>query len=307
MELRQLEAFLAVVDEGTFTAAADRLHLVQSAVSVAVRGLERELGVGLFDRTTRRVRLTEAGRALVEPGRATLAGAAAARDSVAEVGDGTRGTIRIGIMHAQPGVDLAALLGEFHRRRPRVRLLPATSPQGSEGLVRDVVEHRLDLAIAALDPSSPRPELHVDELSREPIRLACPPEHPLAGRSRVDPVELSGEPFIDVPLGWGSRASVDRFFAQRGIDRDVVVQVGDVATVTALVHAGLGIALVAPSSAPESVRAQLIELEPHPSFRVCMIMRRDRPRSAAVSHLVDLVRARHPSSEAVTPAGPPRA
>lgn len=303
MELRQLEIFLAVADTGSFTAAAESVHLVQSAISVAVRTLERDLGAVLFERTTRRVALTDAGAALVAPARTTLAAAASARDAVEEVTGGIRGTVAVGIMHALPGVDLAALLQRFHQQWPRVTIRPGTAPDGTAGLVRGVREHRLDLALAAVDPTACPPAIEAHELFREPIRLACPPGHRLSGRERVSLTELRGESFIDVPPGWGSRESVDRVLAAHGVAREVAIEVGDVATVAELVRAGLGLALIAPSSAPEPVRRRLLDLSPHPEFVVSLITARDRTPSVAAGRLIRLVR--HAAGEAGgTPATP---
>src|SRR5947209_15098296 len=93
MELRQLATFVAVAEEGSFTRASDRLHVVQSAVSAGVRNLERALGATLFDRSTHKVQLTAAGRVLLPEARARLAAAAAAQDAVDAVGVGVRGTV----------------------------------------------------------------------------------------------------------------------------------------------------------------------------------------------------------------------
>src|SRR5690349_25087262 len=93
MELRHLATFVAVAEERSFTRAADRLHVVQSAVSAGVKTLERELGTALFTRSTQAVDLTDAGHALLPEARATLAAANAARDAVEQVRDGLHGTV----------------------------------------------------------------------------------------------------------------------------------------------------------------------------------------------------------------------
>src|SRR3954454_13993560 len=100
MELRHLATFVAVAEEGSFTRAADRLHVVQSAVSAGVKTLEREFGTPLFTRTTHRVELTDAGHALLPEARATLAAAGAAREAVEQVRGGLRGTVTLGMMQA---------------------------------------------------------------------------------------------------------------------------------------------------------------------------------------------------------------
>src|SRR3954449_8221138 len=122
MELRHLATFVAVAEEGSFTRAAGRLHVVQSAVSSGVRALERELGVTLFDRTTHRVQLSEAGRALLPEARRTLAAAAAARDAVDQLRGGLRGTVVLGTMQAQGmhAIDVPGLLARFRARFPDV-------------------------------------------------------------------------------------------------------------------------------------------------------------------------------------------
>jgi DNA-binding transcriptional LysR family regulator len=186
LELRHLEHFLAVAEEGSFTRAAARVHLVQSALSVSIRSLERDFGVTLFDRTTHHVELTEAGKVLLAEARRTVAAAEATRDAVAAVNDGTRGTIRIGIMQSLTLIDLAALLTRYHRERPKVQILPTPAPGGSSELVRMVADGQLDLAFTALPASYP-PSLSVRRLAAEPMVLACAPDHPLARAPECGP------------------------------------------------------------------------------------------------------------------------
>src|ERR1700730_13355172 len=108
LELRHLEQFVAVAEEGTFTPVARRLHLAQSGLSAAVRRLEKELGAPLFVRTPQRVELTEAGRVLLVEARRTLAAAHAAQDAVAAVQGLLRGTLHVGSAErVLPAVDLA--------------------------------------------------------------------------------------------------------------------------------------------------------------------------------------------------------
>ena len=116
--------FVAVAEEGSFTRAADRLHVVQSAVSAGVRNLERELDARLFDRSTHKVALSDAGRALLPEARATLAAAAAARDAVDAVRGAVRGTIMLGNLQAQGmrSVEVAGMLAQFRSEHPGVEI-----------------------------------------------------------------------------------------------------------------------------------------------------------------------------------------
>lgn len=290
MKLRQLHQFVAVAETGSFTQAAQRVHLVQSALSTSIATLERDLGTRLFDRTTRSVELTAAGRALLPEARGTLQAAGRAREVVQEAAGGMRGTVRVGIMHATTAIDLAGLIGSFLRERPHVVIEPSTDRAGSAGLAARVLDHSLDMAFAAAGGEH-RGELHQKDLASESIRLLCPPGHHLGSRQWANLEELTDQRFIDVPVTWGSRMSVDRLFARHDLRRVVAIEVGDVATVAQLVDAGLGIALIAPSSAPEQVRARMIDVRPAPIFMVSLVTSTTRPLSAAAQAFVRHVTA----------------
>jgi DNA-binding transcriptional LysR family regulator len=144
MELRHLEHFVTVAEERNFTRAARRLHLVQSALSVSIRSLERELGTRLFERTTREVRLTDAGRVLLPEARRTLDAAASAQAAVFGAQAGLRGTLRLGMMQVITAVDMVSLIARFHRERPLVNIQPKTAPGGSAAMISDVRRGTLD-------------------------------------------------------------------------------------------------------------------------------------------------------------------
>jgi DNA-binding transcriptional LysR family regulator len=303
VELRHLEHFLAVADEGSFTRAAARLHLVQSALSVSIRSLERELGVRLFDRNTHGVALTDTGQALVPEARRTLAAADAARDAVAAAQGGLRGTVRIGIMHSLSLIDLAGLLTDFHRERPEVQLLPQAAQGGSAELSKNVAEGRLDLAFAALPDRYPS-GLDVRALAAEPMLLACPPGDPLTKRRVIDLAQLDGKRFIDFPPGWGTRIAADRLFLAAGLQREISVEVADIPNVLDLVNAGFGFAFLS-SSMVVGKKGQLRRVRPSPEFVVSMITSDAQPLSAAARAFVELVRHRYPTLHTdVDPLGP---
>ena len=253
MELRHLEYFVAVAEELSFTRASRRLHVVQSGVSSAIQGLERELGATLFDRNRHRVTLTEAGLALLPEARATLAAAQAAADAVAEAAAGLRGTLSIGTMLSTGSIDVPALLGRFHEQHPAVLVRLRVMPGGSADLAREVASGGLDLALLSLPGDAP-PGLTVRPLAQEPLMLICATKHPLATAEAVRLGALASETFIDFPIGWGTRAVVDRAFATAGIDRQVAFEVADYATAAGLVGYGLGVAFI-PASAASGLTA----------------------------------------------------
>jgi DNA-binding transcriptional LysR family regulator len=290
MELRQLEHFIAVAEESSFTKAAQRLHVVQSTLSVSIRALERELGAQLLERTTHRVHLTDAGRAVLPEARSALAAVDAARDAVAAVQGGVRGTIRVGIMNSVRLVDLASVLTRYHEERPLVQIVPHTAVGGSVELAAGVLDGTLDLAFTALPGPYPN-GLTVAPLASEPLLLACPDDHPYASREHVALAELHGERFVDFPVGWGTRASVDRAFEQAGLLREIAVEVSDVPTAVELVRAGFGCAFLSDSMTAGARRVILRPVDPSPAFEVSLITPASRRMSAAASALVDLLTA----------------
>ncbi|MET7648240.1 LysR family transcriptional regulator [Streptomyces sp. NPDC005426] len=241
MELRQLEHFVAVAEERHFTRAAERVAVSQSGLSASVRALEQELRTPLFSRTTRSVRLTEAGRALLVEAERTLAGARAAKDAVDAVRGLLRGTLSVGVEQCVAGVSLPRLLAAFHRAHPHMEI--RLRQEGTTNLVDGVAGGRLDIAFAAtVSRGEWRGELV--PLAREPMVLLCAPGHRLAAADRVGWEELPGEAFIDFHPDFGPRRAADEAFAAARVRRTVALEVNDVHSLLELVREGLGIAVV---------------------------------------------------------------
>ena len=295
-DLNDMLSFIAVAEEHSFTRAAQRLHLVQSTLSVSVRALERELGGRLFERTTHRVQLTDAGQALLTEARATLAAADAARDAVADVQGGVRGTVHVGIMNAPTLIDLAAVLTRYRAERPLVRLVPHTVTGGSAELVAGVLEGTVDLAVAALPGHRPS-GLTVRRLASEPLLLACAPNRRTPRATPIPLIELEGEAFVDFPVGWGTRAAVDRVFGQAGLHREIAAEVTDLPTAVELVRAGFGCAFLSRSMAGGARPLTLLAVEPAPMFEVSLITPAGRHPSAAAHAFADLLLASTPGEE----------
>lgn len=241
MELRQLEHFVAVAEEQHFTRAAERVAVSQSGLSASVRALEQELRTPLFSRTTRSVRLTEAGRALLVEAERTLAGARAAKDAVDAVRGLLRGTLSVGVEQCVAGVSLPRLLAAFRREHPHMEI--RLRQEGTTNLVDGVAGGRLDIAFAAtVSPVDWRGELI--PLAREPMVLLCAPGHRLAAAERAGWAELAGQPFIDFHPDFGPRRAADAAFGAAGVRRTVALEVNDVHSLLELVHEGLGVAVV---------------------------------------------------------------
>jgi DNA-binding transcriptional LysR family regulator len=196
MEIRQLHYFLAVAEELHFGRAAQRLHIVQSAVSQQLRRLERELGVDLFDRTTRTVRLTEAGHRLVPHARRVLAAVAEARAAIDELRAERTGTVRLGSSTGL-GSRLETILAEFARLAPHAQLELVAGDV--ETRLKQVRSGELDGALVRGERTDP--ELEFLPLWQDALVAALPARHGLAVRETVDLAALA-----DLPLRIASRS-----------------------------------------------------------------------------------------------------
>lgn len=244
-----MECFIAVAEESSFTRAAERLHLVQSTVSATIVALERDVGAKLLERTSRTVRLTDAGQALLVPARRTLEMARTARDAVDSVAGMVTGTLWIGTMTSLAGLDLPRLLGEYHRRHPQVEIRMVSSAGGSPGLAQSLRARRLDLAFLSVDMPSVN-GLRLLPVASTTLMLVVPTGHRLATRPSIRLGDVAGESFVDFPTGYGNRLIGDRAFAAAGVERQVVIEISDVEDGAAYVRNELGIALLPQSSQP---------------------------------------------------------
>ncbi|BBC29316.1 LysR family transcriptional regulator [Streptomyces graminofaciens] len=244
MELRHLQHFVAVAEDQHFTRAAERLLVSQSGLSASIRALERELQTPLFVRTTRRVTLTPAGRALLTEAERILAQVRTAHEAVAAVQGVMRGMLAVGSEQCIAGVHVAGLLATFRRRHPDVEI--CLRQAGSGALAEEVASGRLDLAFAVRTAQEDTDLLRVVPLTSEPMTVLCHPGHRLAasGRAAVTPHDLGGEVFVDFHPDWGPRRTTDAVFAAAGVRRSVALEVNDVHSLLELVEENLGVAVV---------------------------------------------------------------
>jgi DNA-binding transcriptional LysR family regulator len=293
VELRQLEHFVAVAEERSFTRAARRLHIVQSAVSASIRTLERDLGSDVFRRTTQRVELTDAGALLLPQARRILADVGEARALVADVSGGLRGTLAVGTMQALSAgpLDIAELLGAFRLDHPLVEIRLRQAAGGSVELAEQLRDGAIDLAFVSLPQRRPA-GIALAELARERMALVCAAGHRLATRRTVRLPALAAEPFIDHPIGWGTRAAVDRAFAVAAVARRVVFEVGDTLSALSLVRHGLGVSILPPSLVQGSDDVRCVAIAgTAPIWEVALATPANRPMTATASAFAAAVTA----------------
>ena len=287
IDLRRLQAFVAVAEEGHITRAAERLGMAQPPLSRLIRGLETELGTLLFRRLPRGVALTETGATLLEEARALLAQSGRIADTVRRTARGEQGRLAVGFTSSAALHPLIAqALLAFRTARPGVRL--ELDEADTAELVEAVVHGRIDAAFIR-SPASHLDRLTVDTVVDEPMLAALPKDHPLAGAQHAVPLpDLSAEPFILYrrPTGPGLHDVIMGACKTAGFTPQVAQEAPRMPTTLSLVAAGLGISIV-PSSmrriAIEGVVFRAISHCPGLSAPIALALRRTTPSATATA------------------------
>lgn len=241
---------VAIAEEQSFTRAAGRCFVVQSALSRQIKSLESELGVRLFARTSRKVEVTPAGEAFVKQARLCLQAAERAKASAAAAHGQIRGSLTIGVIPTVTAVNIAAVLGAFRRSYPEVGVHVRTG--GSDEFLRRIAAGELDVGFLGLAEGVTPQGVQTQELSQERLVAVLAEGHRLAGQHRLRLKDLADEPFVDFPEGSSGREQSDLAFDRARLRREVSFEVNTADLLTGLVRQGLGVALVAPSVAREA-------------------------------------------------------
>ncbi len=246
MELRQLRYFSALAVDLSFTKAAKNLQVSQPPLSFQIAQLEEELGARLFDRTSRSVVLTEAGKALVPHAKAILARIDEARGHVARVASGLEGRVQIGLASSHFMGPFPKFISAFRQMRPKVEVaLHEMKPSDHLHALRD---DRLDICLSRTPAQDG--QISAALLWRDPVVAALPPGHRLAKRLRISLADLRNEDFVF--LQQDSSAFAKRLHdacLREGFSPRIVQQVAEIPTALNLVAAGMGVTLVPASLA----------------------------------------------------------
>jgi DNA-binding transcriptional LysR family regulator len=238
VDLRLLRAFVAVSDRGGFSAAAEALHITQPALSRRIGELEAALGLRLFDRTSRRVDLTESGEDLLARCKELLTSGESLRERARALAAGKAGILRIGCAPMIMEAVVAPLIARYRKRCPDVDL--QLHEQGGERAQEAVLRGQLHAAIAS--PMEPR--LQVRLLFPWRLLAVVPAGHPLARGRTLDIVKLVEEPILTLPAGFGTRALLDAGCETTGVRPVIRMEAAAAQTLVAAARAGYGVAVV---------------------------------------------------------------
>jgi len=275
MELRHLETFGAVLEAGTFLAASRTLGCSQSTVTLHIQELERELGLPLFEREGRRVRLTAAGESLRGVSQRVRDSVVALRRAADELRDGGAGEVALGAVEPAASLQITPVLADFARQRPRLRLRIEVS--GTRTLCQQVADGQLAFAVCSPPPASLGLAFH--PCFRQRMALLLPRQHPLARQRRLRARDLASARVLLTEPGCAYREAIEAALRIRGVAVECPLEIGSIGAVRAAVHDGLGIALV--PVGPRRLRTEtglcLRELTDVDVALVMGLARRDQP------------------------------
>jgi LysR family carnitine catabolism transcriptional activator len=288
LKLRQLQGFAAAATHGSFSAAARELTMTQPAFSQLVRELESSLRVKLFERTTRRIELTDAGRRFLAMIRRPLDDLDDAYRIAREMAAGTRGRIAFSSLPSVAFGLVTMALARFKALHPgiTVRLI-----EDQDFNIAEKVLHReVDFGIGTL--KTPHEELAFRELLPDELQAVYPARHPLAAKRRITWRDLAAGPLVLLPRQSSVRALVEQGCAAAGVAREPDYEVANMVTALSMVRAGLGVTVM-----PHMVLAELNMKglaagcihDPRPVRSIGIVTRRDRPLSPAAAAYVELL------------------
>jgi DNA-binding transcriptional LysR family regulator len=248
--LRQLRAFVAVAEEGSIVRAALRIHLTPSALSMLVSSLEGELGVRLFERTTRRMVLTDAGQALLPSLLKMFDQFDDALDDVRELTERRHSRLRISASPLIAAAMLPPVMAGFQRAHPDVKL--SVQDVAVDAVAQSVRNGEADVGVCTADVDGL--DLKVVPVVHDRLVLVCLDSHPFAGKAQVRWADLEGQPLVLMQRGSGLRKLAERGLAMAKLAIEPAFEVAQVSTAIGLVEAGLAVAVL-PSYAVRRARA----------------------------------------------------
>ena len=300
--LKHLRIFVEIARRGSFRNAANALHLSEPATSQAVSQLESLLGVKLLDRTTRTVRISEAGLAFLADAERLLQGLDDAIAALREFASSGRGRVSIACLSSTVYRLLPPVLAEMKIRYPGIDVI--FLDDNMRGILQKIDKAECDMAIVSEDPTI-KLSLSIP-LMEDTFQVVCRLDHPLARRGMAKGAELSKYEMVLLRRGSGIRDAVDRAFEAKSIQLNVVHETTQVLTLLGLVEGGLGITVLPSMLCPDPAHGAVAVIplqKPSIQRKLGLIFASGREPSAAARLLADVVQKTVASSSLGLPSG----
>ncbi|MDP9187763.1 MAG: LysR substrate-binding domain-containing protein [Actinomycetota bacterium] len=291
LDVKRMSVLREVVRRGSFSAAADSLHLSQSAVSQQVAALEREVGLQLLERTSEGPRLTSAGERLVSHADAVIARLDEAERELTEIAGLEGGRLRLISFPTASATLMTLAMSEFKQRHPQIELQFAEGEP--EESVPAVKRGEFDIALAFdyVDvPTDHGRDIESELIYRDPMRVALPPGHPLAASEKVRIADLADEDWLCGDQPSSCRDHVISACRSAGFEPKISFESDDYQVIQGLVAAGLGVGLL-PTLAYQDPKIELREIAgEEPIRRVWAVSRNEESRSPAAEEMLAILR-----------------
>ncbi|MCE5285322.1 MAG: LysR family transcriptional regulator [Pelosinus sp.] len=286
MEIRELEYYIAVAELKNFTAAADRLHISQPAISKAIHKLEEELGFNLIDRTQKRVLLTEEGRVFLKLAEDILQRVANALSTMQEYKELTRGTFHIAVPPLLGAYVFPNLFASFKQKYPSLEMFVV---EDGSSTALDLVKHEeVHVGLLILPPTLT--ELAVHHITSQEIVVCLPTDHRLSREPFLTFEQLKDEPVILYNGGSVLRSVILKEYAKRNLEPHVAISTNQFQTMKALVSKGVGISFLPANSIKEAHRMTIIPLSPHHYLDMGLIWKPDKVLPLACRAFIEFVK-----------------
>ncbi len=279
--LRQLKVFERVARRLSFTRAAEELFLTQPAVSMQIKQLEEVIGLPLFERLGKKIYLTRAGEELYQLSRTVAQQIDDAEQLIEELKGSETGRLNVSVANTVHYFAIR-LLAEFCRRHPKVKV--SFKVTNRKGLLQNLEDNEADLLLMGQPPDSP--DLRAEAFLLNPVVIIAPAGHPLAQEKDIPLKSLAEESFIMREMGSGTRNSVEKFLAERGVVLKVNMEMNTNGAIKQGVEEGLGLGIVSIHTLErelESGRLVTLDVESFPILRQWFIVNRSGKRLSAVA------------------------
>lgn len=288
-DLNDLQAFRAVVENGSFRKAADAVRITQPALSRRIEKLESALNVKLFERTTRKVSLTTVGRAFLPQVERLLDDLDIALMTIGDVGSTRMGSVTIACVPSAAYYFMPQVISAFHKQYPKikVKLLDASANEVNSAVALGEADFGVSFS------GNLAPDVDFDLLLQERYVVACRRDHPLATRHQVSWEEMYEHDYISLDKTSGNRLVLDQALTRMYPHNPGICETRHVTTMIGLVEAGLGVAAVPSIAMPVNAHPVLVSVplvEPEVIRNVGLLKRRGRTLTPAALELERLVR-----------------
>jgi LysR family transcriptional regulator, transcriptional activator of the cysJI operon len=302
MHIETLKVFCDLAESGSFSLAASKNFITQSAVSQQVRSLEERYGRELVERSKGHVRLTQAGDVLYRASKEIFQKYREIEDTLQTLSRSVTGTVRVATVYSVGLYELSSPLKRYLRAFPEVTVhLEYTR---ANKIYEDVSRGNVDLGLVAYP--SKRPQIMITPFREDQLVLICAPQHPFARLSRVSMKRLHGEKFVGFERDIPTRRALDRVFRQHGIVVHYVMEVDNIETLKRVVEIGSGISIVPQPTVLQEIKSKTlnaVQLTDKVLTRpLGMISKRGRRFTPAVQKFIDFLKGKPPPAPADEPA-----